>query len=40
MRASVAGADHVAFAHLDRDGAYTLIAVTLERVLCLRLGES
>ena len=40
MRAAVEGADQVAFACLDCDGAYTLIAVTLARVLYLRLGES
>ena len=40
MRAFVEGADRVGFAHLDRDGAYALVAVTLERVLYPRLGKA
>ena len=40
MRAFVEGADQVGFAHLDCDGAYALVAVTLERVLYPRLGKA
>ena len=40
MRAFVEGADRAETTHLDRDGAYGLIAVALERVLYTRLGKA
>lgn len=39
MRAFVEGVERVAIAHLDRDGAHALIAVTLERALDPRLRK-
>ena len=35
MRAFVEGADRAEITHLDRDGAYALITVAVERVLYL-----
>ena len=40
MRAFVEGADRVEITHFDRDGAYALIAVAVERVLYPRLGRA
>ena len=39
MRAFVEGVDQVAIAHLHRDGAYALIAVTPERVVYYASGR-
>lgn len=38
MRAFVERVDQVESAHLDRHGAYALIAVTPERLLCVQVG--
>ncbi len=40
MRAFVEGADRAEITHLDRDGAYALITVAVERVLYPRLGRA
>ncbi len=40
MQAFVEGADRAEITHLDRDGAYALIAVALERILYPRLGKA
>lgn len=40
MRGFVEGENQVRLAHVDRDGAYARIGVTLERVLYRRVGKA